>query len=284
MNHYNSNAYRNGYTELNLINILNNMYNDNSRHIISLTNAVNNLIESNVQIRNAIFQITSIHNTTHNTGHNFSRRNNSRRWDNSSSNSSSNNNRIMLGNQSYIIDTIAEYNIPRNSANRDVFSNILEQFLQPIEIYPTQTQIESATRRVRYCDISRPINTSCPISMEEFNDTDMVTVIRHCGHIFHTENLMSWFRSNCRCPVCRYDIRDYNSNVSSQFFDNQNNVDGSNNDTSNFNEERNNLNHFESNNRNIDINNLYDLSGNLVDTQNMYINIINSLLNNRRNI
>jgi hypothetical protein len=29
---------------------------------------------------------------------------------------------------------------------------------------------------------------------------------------------MNWFRTNCRCPVCRYDIRDYNSNASTEFF------------------------------------------------------------------
>ena len=42
----------------------------------------------------------------------------------------------------------------------------------------------------------------------------MVTVIRFCGHIFSTGSLNTWFTTNCRCPVCRYDIRNYNSNNS----------------------------------------------------------------------
>jgi hypothetical protein len=63
-----------------------------------------------------------------------------------------------------------------------------------------------------------PRNRSCPISLENFNDNDMVSVIRYCGHIFNTEQLNTWFRSNCRCPVCRYDIRRYNSTASSEFF------------------------------------------------------------------
>ena len=54
-----------------------------------------------------------------------------------------------------------------------------------------------------------PVNTSCPISLEPFNDSSRVTIIRHCRHIFNTDNLSNWFRTNCRCPVCRYDIRDY---------------------------------------------------------------------------
>jgi hypothetical protein len=66
-----------------------------------------------------------------------------------------------------------------------------------------------------YCNIVSPINRSCPISLENFNDTDMVSIIRYCGHIFHTEHLNRWFTSNCRCPVCRYDIRNYTPSVSS---------------------------------------------------------------------
>lgn len=53
------------------------------------------------------------------------------------------------------------------------------------------------------------MNTSCPISLETFGDNSQVTMIRHCGHIFNPDMLHSWFQSNCLCPVCRYDIRNY---------------------------------------------------------------------------
>ena len=121
----------------------------------------------------------------------------------------------------------------------------MQNFFEPIEVFPTQSQIESATRCVRYCDIITPVNTSCPISLETFNDNDMVTVIRHCGHTFHTEYLMNWFRTNCRCPVCRYDIRDYN-NTSSEYF----NSSGTTIDSSNNNLERNTTNNTTNNTRN----------------------------------
>ena len=196
----NSNAFRAGNETIFLINILNTMYNDNLRQINNLTETLNNLNNSNSQIRNLLVQILNS-----NQGNRHSRRNQS----------------VMLSNNrnidSYLID---EYTFPVNTTRqnnrndthdtlRDM-RNVFELFLQPIEIYPSQSQIEIATRRVRYSDIATPINTSCPISMDDFNDNDMVTVIRHCGHTFHTENIMNWFRSNSRCPVCRYDIRDYN--------------------------------------------------------------------------
>lgn len=99
------------------------------------------------------------------------------------------------------------YTVP--ITNQSTINRILESFLAPIDIYPTQAQIETATRVARYGDITRPPNTTCPISLDSFGDDQLVTVIRHCGHIFNTEQITSWFRANCRCPVCRYDIRNY---------------------------------------------------------------------------
>lgn len=99
------------------------------------------------------------------------------------------------------------YTVP--ITNQATINRILESFLAPIDIYPTQSQIEAATRVARYGDITRPPNTTCPISLDSFEDSQHVTVIRHCGHIFNTEQIQSWFRANCRCPVCRYDIRNY---------------------------------------------------------------------------
>jgi hypothetical protein len=106
-------------------------------------------------------------------------------------------------------------NTSNNTTNPNIsnhFSRILNSFLEPINITPTQTQIENATRNIVYGDILDPINNSCPISLEPFTDTSNVTMIRHCRHIFNNSSLMSWFNSNCKCPVCRYDIRNYNPN------------------------------------------------------------------------
>lgn len=93
-------------------------------------------------------------------------------------------------------------------------SELLQELLGPVNIYPTQTQIDNAVRTVHYRDIVSPLNTQCPIGLEDFDDNDIVMVIRQCGHIFNRNNLMNWFRSNCKCPVCRYDIRNYNPRTS----------------------------------------------------------------------
>ena len=207
--------------QLLLIDILNTMYNDNLRQIANLT-------DSNNQIRNLIIQILNIprrNNNNNNNNNNIYRTNNQRNNTFRDNNTSNDNlGRVYLNNRPYIIDSVEQIRVPINRNSRNInlnnnsdFSRVLQSFFDPVEVFPTQSQIETATRRVRYCDIVSPKNTSCPISLGNFNDNDMVTVIRHCGHIFNTDELNTWFRNHCNCPVCRYDIRDDNSNASSAF-------------------------------------------------------------------
>ena len=291
-----------------LINILNTMYNDNLRQIENLNVTLNNLNLSNTQIRQSLVQIL-------NNPHNNSRRNASNERNNRENFQRNNNSNRFL--RPYIFDTFIEYSVPRRTTqesstlnSNEFYNDIFNSFLQPINIYPTQSQIESATRRVRYCDITRPINTQCPISMDDFNDNDMVTVIRQCGHIFQTDHLMNWFRTNCRCPVCRYDIRDYNSNAFTEMYDSSNNnlnsstlnssvnnnLNGTSLQTQNqLNENsRNNINNF-SNSLSSLFNDVYignmaginDLSGNQIDSllgaTTALANILNSMNNRTRN-
>ena len=34
-------------------------------------------------------------------------------------------------------------------------------------------------------------------------------MIIQCGHIFCSNELLTWFENNVRCPMCRFDIRTY---------------------------------------------------------------------------
>ena len=210
----NSNTYSVSNEHILLVDILNGMYNDNLRQINNFTNSINNLNETNTQIRNVLIQILNNQNNQNrrnNNGRNERRNGRINRNINQPSNNSGLG--IILNN-----DNIQQHINPsnRNESQNNDFSRMLQNFFQPVEIYPTQTQIELSTRRVRYCDIISPRNISCPISLDVFNDNDIVIFIRHCRHIFNSEELNTWFSSNCRCPVCRYDIRNYNSNASSE--------------------------------------------------------------------
>ena len=97
----------------------------------------------------------------------------------------------------------------------DGFDNIINDSInalfEPVVIAPSEHQVQTATRCVRYGDIIRPVNTICPITLSEFNETSHVIMILHCGHIFTEPDLRRWFCNNVRCPMCRYDIRNYST-------------------------------------------------------------------------
>ena len=218
------------------INILNTMYNDNLRIIHHLMDQNSEITCQLIDVMNNRRQQTNPGNPA-NPGSNLNNRSYNRRYRNNnhttqSSNINSNNTtsntantqrRVYVDNIPYYVDNLQLFTIPNSRSNTNTnttignhFSRILNSFLDPINIIPTQSQIENATRTIVYGDILDPINTSCPISLEGFTDTSNVIMIRHCRHIFNTNSLMSWFNSNCKCPVCRYDIRDYNPNDNTQ--------------------------------------------------------------------
>lgn len=172
----------------------------------NITSLIDNLITTNNEIMNTIMNLTNQHVLNNNNNNNSNRQQNNNRQNNNN-----NNNRQQNRQNNY--SNIPNYHSNRqNYLNNPTINNLVRTFFDPIEIYPTPYQIEVATRVARFGDIVNPLNLACPISLENFNDNDQVLVIRQCNHIFSNTALNSWFRTNCRCPVCRYDIRDHVSN------------------------------------------------------------------------
>ncbi len=79
---------------------------------------------------------------------------------------------------------------------------------------PTNDQINRATLNTVFSHIISPVNATCPISRDEFNDESEITMIRGCNHIFNRESLREWFVSHSTCPMCRSDIREYRAQPS----------------------------------------------------------------------
>ncbi|MDC1151322.1 RING finger domain-containing protein [Pelagibacteraceae bacterium] len=96
-------------------------------------------------------------------------------------------------------------------------------------VSPTQSEIDNAVEVFNYNENSMQLNGRCPITMEEFVINDRVSRIRHCGHLFREEALNRWFRLNVRCPVCRYDIREYTNNNDTPDTTDNNTMDASDN-------------------------------------------------------
>ena len=84
----------------------------------------------------------------------------------------------------------------------------LGNLFSDVVVRPTTQQISAATRELQFSEIVEPSNTRCPITQQDFNPNDTVIQIRHCGHIFHSQQINRWWQRNVHCPVCRHDIRD----------------------------------------------------------------------------
>jgi len=115
------------------------------------------------------------------------------------------------------------YTIPTTTINtatsrllNSLFSNAFvrqttrEPDYQDVLVFPTAAEIDNATEIIEfYREDATHLNTSCPITLEPFIQGEQICRIKHCLHSFKQVAISDWFRRNVRCPVCRYDIRDY---------------------------------------------------------------------------
>ena len=120
--------------------------------------------------------------------------------------------------------TLARETQQQDTAINALATSILNSlFWDPVAVYPTEEEINSATSRVEFSDLPDDA-TNCPITLESFNENSEILRIDACGHCFTRNGILRWFRNHVNCPVCRHDIRgstasteaSTNSSVSSQ--------------------------------------------------------------------
>jgi Ring finger domain len=120
---------------------------------------------------------------------------------NTSGNSRTNRRQRYPRNNSYST-TFDFYYLISNTEN-NIPNNLVDEVVRPSPL-----QIHNAITNRDYHTISNPLNESCPISLDSFQQNDRVSQINNCGHIFNSNELYRWFETNVHCPICRYDIRD----------------------------------------------------------------------------
>ena len=223
----NQNQNQNRYNSLGLnesdfqiINMLNNMYNNNNIIMERLLNSNNEIIRI----------IQSVLNQNQNQNQNIqppnvagSNNRNTRRTQQREPTSISlptfiEGNLLTIP-ELYNNSIVLDYD---DSISTDQIAELLQSFMTPIVITPTQVEIENATSLIRFDEIVNPLNNSCPISLEPFIQDEVVTMIKYCGHVFKTNEINHWFESNVRCPVCRYDIRTFRSRLNTNINTNTN--------------------------------------------------------------
>ena len=217
-NNINNNNNNNNYNE-NLINILNYLIRSNNtlmNHYHSTINNYNTNIRQFAQIVNNLILNINTQSSQHNTNTNRQTTQTPSR-----ANRSFRNNR---NNQQYRFPDVRQPRRPtttttpffsdlftHNPRFDNIFTNInIPQAFQDVVISPSEEQINNATEVLEYDDSTNLINTQCPITLGEFQAGDQIRRIIYCGHSFQNEAILNWFQTNVQCPICRYDIRDYN--------------------------------------------------------------------------
>ena len=178
-----------------LLDIYVNLYSQNSRQI-------ERMLELQQEITNCIVMLTNENfnrrNVSQTTGHTQSR-NRGTYYDEATG-------RIYINGLPYRIDYFNNESRTPTSTTDSLWGNF-ENLYSNIVVRPTAEQITLGTRNIIFSQILEPLNASCPISLEPFQESSQVTQIIGCGHIFHPANAQEWFNRNVRCPICRYDIR-----------------------------------------------------------------------------
>ena len=87
-------------------------------------------------------------------------------------------------------------------------------WVDPVVVRPSATEISRATS-LTSIDNTRE-NERCVICQDDMNNTHVIRRINQCRHQFHQNCLDQHFQNSVRCPICRYDIRQYNNQSESQ--------------------------------------------------------------------
>lgn len=101
---------------------------------------------------------------------------------------------------------------PQTRAN-PVFMNLMDILLRGNGDMETEAnrgltteQIDNAITNHIFCELpesARSQYTTCPITLENFNNNSEVSVLRVCGHVFFRQPLRIWLEGRDTCPTCR---------------------------------------------------------------------------------
>lgn len=87
----------------------------------------------------------------------------------------------------------------------DIFTQVVQIDPSMSEKPPTSKEFINKLPRIhvkREKDGRMPV---CPVCTEEFEINETAKKLP-CAHIFHSECIDPWLKSNCTCPVCRKEL------------------------------------------------------------------------------
>ncbi len=106
---------------------------------------------------------------------------------------------------------------PRSQFIHDPFNmdsnNIINMIIQQLQSQgvPTENPVEediiNALPEISITDISKIPNEkkNCVVCLSNFELNDKLMILP-CTHLFHTNCIKNWFKTNNTCPICKYKL------------------------------------------------------------------------------
>jgi len=106
------------------------------------------------------------------------------------------------------------FNMFSNNRN-DNFHSIFEQILQRMRSHehPTDQHILNELPETEIDDVTKldPEKKNCVICLEDFKNGDKATVLP-CIHLFHSNCIQNWLKTQNCCPICKFKLTGENLN------------------------------------------------------------------------
>ena len=104
--------------------------------------------------------------------------------------------------------------IPISNLNNNI-NSIFEQLLSGASYHehPTSQQILNALPETQIDDVTKldSEKKNCVICLEDFKNGDRATILP-CIHLFHTNCIKNWLKSQDSCPICKFKLTGQNLN------------------------------------------------------------------------
>ena len=109
---------------------------------------------------------------------------------------------------SYVTNALLSLlNLPQTALTRNYTTGprMMEQFLQPVVVRPTEEQISANTT---LGNLVSDTEHACAICQDALTSEQEGRKLNACGHWFHRGCIDTWLERDVHCPVCRHDIRE----------------------------------------------------------------------------
>ena len=89
---------------------------------------------------------------------------------------------------------------------------VSERIQLAISQLPTYSYRDTGRTPTKTVDGSTHDSTSCSICIESFTEAELVKILP-CFHQFHSKCVDDWLLRKSTCPVCKYDIGEFNEDA-----------------------------------------------------------------------